>query len=106
MNWPVADTGKAAHVARHQDFRTLCNSLVTCLFARVPVTTLLELYNAAIGVDWNIEQFMMAGTRAWNLKRAINHRLGLTRANDKLPKLLRQPLPDGPLAGKCPILIC
>lgn len=99
---PTPDEGKAALVARHQDYRTLCNSLITCIFARVPATTQLELYNAAIGVDWDIEQFMTAGARIWNLKRVINHRLGLTRRNDRLPKLLLQPLPDGPIAGRVP----
>ncbi|MBI4768965.1 MAG: aldehyde ferredoxin oxidoreductase, partial [Chloroflexi bacterium] len=44
------------------------------------------------------------GERAWNLKRAINHRLGLTRANDTLPKALRQPYPDGGSAGFAPDL--
>ncbi|HLF29024.1 MAG TPA: aldehyde ferredoxin oxidoreductase family protein [Anaerolineae bacterium] len=99
---PVPDAGKAALVAKHQDYRSLSNSLVTCIFARVPVVTQLILYNAAIGVDWDIDQFMAAGARIWNLKRAINHRLGLTRENDRLPQLLRQPLPDGPIAGHVP----
>jgi len=99
---PVPDEGKAALVARHQDYRSLSNSLVMCIFAYVPVTTQLALYNAAVGVDWNIEQFMAAGARIWNLKRVINHRLGLTRENDQLPRLLHEPLPDGPIAGHVP----
>jgi len=99
---PVPDAGKAALVARHQDYRSLSNSLVICIFARTPATTQVALYNAAVGVDWDIEQFMTAGARMWNLKRVINHRLGLTRENDKLPKLLREPVPDGPNAGVVP----
>ncbi|HJW84970.1 MAG TPA: aldehyde ferredoxin oxidoreductase family protein [Anaerolineae bacterium] len=99
---PVPDAGKAVLVARHQNYVSLSDSLVTCLFARVPETTHLALYNAAVGLDWDIEQFMTAGARIWNLKRVINHRLGLTRENDTLPKLLRKPLPDGPNAGHVP----
>ncbi len=99
---PTPDAGKAALVARHQDFRSLSNSLVTCFFARVPHTTNLALYNAAVGIDWDMETFMRAGARIWNLKRVINHRLGLTRANDKLPKLLLELAPDGPNAGQLP----
>jgi aldehyde:ferredoxin oxidoreductase len=102
LNPPVPDAGKAALVARHQDYRSLSNSLVVCVFARVPVTTQLQLYNAAAGLDWDIDRFMQAGARIWNLKRVINHRLGLTRAGDRLPKLLLQPLPDGPAAGQAP----
>ena len=39
------------------------------------------------------------GERAWNLKRLINLRLGLTGANDRLPKPLLQALEDGGAAG-------
>ncbi len=42
---------------------------------------------------------LQAGERGWNLKRAINNRLGLTRANDRLPKALLEPYPDGGAAG-------
>lgn len=45
---------------------------------------------------------MKFGERSWNLKRAINNRLGLTRSNDKLPKALLTPLPDGGSAGFAP----
>jgi aldehyde:ferredoxin oxidoreductase len=45
---------------------------------------------------------MLSGERAWNLKRMINHRLGLTRANDVLPKPFLRPLPDGGSAGLVP----
>ncbi len=99
---PTPDKGKAALVARHQDYRSLSNSLIVCIFARVSASTQLRLFNAAVGVDWDIEQFMTAGARMWNLKRVINHRLGLTRENDKLPGLLREPVPDGPNAGVVP----
>jgi aldehyde:ferredoxin oxidoreductase len=41
----------------------------------------------------------------WNLKRAINNRLGLSRENDKLPKALLEPYPDGGSAGYVPPFI-
>ena len=99
---PTPDAGNAALVARHQDYRALSNSLIVCIFARLPVTSQLILYNAAAGLDGGIREFMQAGERIWNLKRVINHRLGLTRANDRLPRLLLEPLPDGPNAGRLP----
>ena len=40
-----------------------------------------------------------AGERGWNLKRAINNRLGLTRENDRLPKPLLKAYQDGGSAG-------
>jgi aldehyde:ferredoxin oxidoreductase len=82
---------KAANVARHQDWRTVCNALVLCYFANVPPETVVGLINAACGLDWDLDEMMRAGERAWNLKRVINNRLGLTRQNDRLPKGLLEP---------------
>jgi aldehyde:ferredoxin oxidoreductase len=42
---------------------------------------------------------MRSGERAWNLKRAINNRMGLTRENDKLPKTFLEPYNEGGAAG-------
>ena len=98
----LEDGGKAAYVARHQDWRTVCNSLVMCTFASANVDTVVDLLSAATGHDWTLEEMMLAGERAWNLKRAFNIRLGLTRATEKLPKLLLEPLPDGGQAGHVP----
>jgi len=90
---------KAANVARHQDWRTVYNSLVMCIFANVSPQTQVDLINAACGLQWDIEEMMRAGERGWNLKRAINNRLGLTRENDKLPKTLLEPYAEGGSAG-------
>ncbi|MBI3362101.1 MAG: hypothetical protein HY023_13440, partial [Chloroflexi bacterium] len=79
--------GKALSVARHQNWRTVGNALVLCQFANVPPATTRDLLNAATGYDYSLDELMRLGERAWNLKRAINNRLGLTRANDRLPRL-------------------
>jgi aldehyde:ferredoxin oxidoreductase len=97
-----AGAEKAANVARHQDWRTVFNALVMCFFANVPGETVVELINAACGLDWSLEDMLRCGERGWNLKRAINNRLGLRRANDKLPKALLEPLCDGGAAGYVP----
>jgi aldehyde:ferredoxin oxidoreductase len=93
---------KASNVARHQDWRTIFNSLVMCFFANVPPEMVVALINAACGLDWTLADFMRSGERAWNLKRAINNRLGLGRANDKLPKQFLQPYAEGGSAGFIP----
>jgi aldehyde:ferredoxin oxidoreductase len=97
-----ASAGKAQYVARHQWWRTLNNSLVMCVFANVPPPTALELVNAATGFDYSLDEFMRCGERGWALKRAINTRLGLTAANDKLPKALLTPHNEGNAAGVTP----
>jgi aldehyde:ferredoxin oxidoreductase len=94
-----AGAEKSANVARHQNWRTVFNSLTMCMFANIEPEMQVKLVNAACGYEWTLDDMMQAGERAWNLKRAINNRLGLTRANDKLPKALLEPLPDGNSAG-------
>lgn len=85
---------KAANVARHQDWRTLANALVLCIFANVPPETVLELVNSAVGVHWRIKDMLRCGERGWNLKRLLNYRLGLRKENDRLPKALLIPYSD------------
>lgn len=68
----------------------------------MPVQTVLEQVQGATGHDWELEELLRSGERAWNLKRACNNRLGLGRANDKLPRLLLEPLEDGGQAGHVP----
>jgi aldehyde:ferredoxin oxidoreductase len=92
-----AGAEKAGNVARHQDWRTVTNALVMCFFANVAPEAVLDLVNAACGLEWSLSDLLRAGERAWNLKRAINHRLGLTRQNDRLPKALLVPYADDPL---------
>lgn len=99
-----AQAEKSANVARHQDWRTVFNAIVMCIFANVEPEMQVKLINAACGLDWAIEDMMRAGQRAWNLKRAINNRMGLTAANDKLPRALLTPFPDGGSAGFVPDL--
>ena len=94
-----AGVEKAGNVAIHQNWRTVFNAMVMCIFANVPPQVIVDLINAASGFTWSIADMMQCGERGWTIKRAINHRLGLTRANDKLPKSLLEPLPNGGSAG-------
>ena len=85
---------KAATVVIHQNWRTVFNSLVMCIFSNISPEIVVELINAACGYQWTITEMLIAGERGWNLKRAINHRLGLSGENDRLPKPLLQPYAD------------
>ena len=99
-----AQAEKAANVARHQDWRTVFNSIVMCIFANTDPALQVRLINAACGLEWTIEDMMRCGERGWNIKRAINHRMGLSRSNDTLPKALLEPFPDGGSAGFVPAI--
>lgn len=85
---------KSANIARHQDWRTVFNSLVLCFFANIPPENVVALVNAACGLDWTLRELMLAGERGWNLKRVINNRLGLTSKNDRLPSVFLKPFED------------
>jgi aldehyde:ferredoxin oxidoreductase len=93
---PRAGAEKAINVVIHQNWRTVFNSLVMCIFANVEPEVVADLINNSTGTDMSVFEMMKIGERGWNLKRVINHRLGLTRENDKLPKGLLEPYEDDP----------
>jgi aldehyde:ferredoxin oxidoreductase len=93
---------KVANIARHQDWRTLCNNLVLCNFSNVEPATVLELINRATGFQYALDELILLGERCWNLKRIINHSLGITAENDRLPPPLLEPLLEGGTEGYVP----
>jgi aldehyde:ferredoxin oxidoreductase len=93
---------KSVDIARHQNWRTLYNSLIMCLFGNIDPDSVLNLVNLVSDRNLSLEDLISTGERGWNIKRMINHRLGLTKANDRLPKPLLQPLSDGGSAGFIP----
>jgi len=93
---------KAQITARQQDWRTLYNAMIMCVFANPPASVTGGMLRAATGWDLALEDLLPLGERAFNLKRAINVRLGLTAADDRLPKLLLQPLRGGGTEGRIP----
>jgi aldehyde:ferredoxin oxidoreductase len=93
---PRAGAEKVINVVRHQDWRTLFNSLVMCLFANLPPEMVLDLINYAVDLDYSLEDMMRTGERGWTIKRVINNHLGLIRRNDVLPKAFLVPYEDEP----------
>jgi aldehyde:ferredoxin oxidoreductase len=99
-----AGAEKAGNVAFHQNWRSACDSLVMCLFGNIAPEMIVGLVNAACGYVTSVDDLLLCGERGWTIKRAINIRMGLTRANDRLPKALLEPLVDGPVTGYVPPL--
>jgi aldehyde:ferredoxin oxidoreductase len=94
-----AGAEKSRNVARHQDWRTIFNSIVMCNFANVPPETVLELVNSVTGFDYSIDELLQVGERGWNIKRMANIRMGMKKDDDTLPELLLKPLNEGGAAG-------
>ena len=93
---------KARMTALRQDWRAVTNALIQCHLVNQPLEHVLEMLNAATGWEFDADELGKCGERIFNLKRLINHRLGLTASNDQLPKLLLQPLEDGGTMGVVP----
>ncbi|MCP4539530.1 MAG: aldehyde ferredoxin oxidoreductase family protein [Chloroflexi bacterium] len=103
-----SNEGAGRHTIAFQDYLSFYNPLGLCKFiAKVGPSpdTLAQMLNAATGWDLSGEELMRIGERVFNLKRIINNRLGITRADDTLPKrLLTHPRPSGQAEGKLPDL--
>jgi len=88
--------------ARQQAWRNLYNAIDLCQFQNPGVERLLAALNATTGWGLKAGDLMTLGKRIVTLKRILNLRLGLTRADDRLPDLLMKPLDDGGAAGTVP----
>ncbi len=95
---------QAAQAARVMDFRSFTNSAIMCHFEDPQVDNLLGLLRAVAGIDADTAWIARTGERITNLKRALNNRLGATRADDTLPKLVRQALRNSNTEGVTPAL--
>ena len=94
------DKGRIA--ARNQAWRNLYNALTICQFHDIGVERMLAAVNSATGWNLEAEDLMTLGKRSVTLKRMLNLRRGLTRANERLPDLLMKPLKDGGTEGTVP----
>jgi aldehyde:ferredoxin oxidoreductase len=98
-----ASAGKALSIARHQDWRTVNNALVMCYFPNPPAREMCEMLAAATGYDVTLENVLTYGERIWNLKRALNLKLGYNaRRAEQLPELVLRPLTEGGTEGHVP----
>lgn len=93
---------KGRIAARHQAWRSLYNALILCQFQNPGVERLLAALNAVTGWDVGADDLLPLGKRIVTLKRLLNMRIGLTRADDRLPELLLRPLKDGGTEGRVP----
>jgi aldehyde:ferredoxin oxidoreductase len=93
--------GKATIVARVQDWRSLYGSIIMCVFVNPTAPILAQLLSTATGWSSDLVWWQRTGERIFNLKRALNNRLGVRRGNDRLPQSLLIPLANG-TGGRTP----
>ncbi|WP_236035371.1 aldehyde ferredoxin oxidoreductase C-terminal domain-containing protein [Haloarcula rubra] len=88
----------AAAVVREQDQRSVLWCLVVDDFVGDVFDDLGAEWVDAVGLDVEGD-LRTVGERVWNLTRLFNVREGVSRADDELPAVLRDPLESGPNAG-------
>lgn len=94
--------GKAEPAAKFQNFKDTFDSLLLCKFAPLSATQVSEILTSVTGWDYTPADIGTAGERSLNLKRAINNKLGVTREDDKLPRVCIEALKEGSTADKSP----
>jgi aldehyde:ferredoxin oxidoreductase len=91
---------KAEPVIAQQNWHDVLDALIMCKFAIMAPASVLAMLQMVTGWDYKLPDLIRAGERAYNLKRLINARYGMTAKDDVLPKrLLAEPLPDGGCKG-------
>jgi aldehyde:ferredoxin oxidoreductase len=66
------------------------------------ITDLAKALKVTTGFDYDLDEIMECGSRIWMLLRGINNLMGVTAADDRMPKRILTPLPDGGAAGSVP----
>ncbi len=83
----------------------MMDALGLCVFGYaprgvIPLDVMVQSLNAVTGWDASIDELMIAAERGSMLARAFNSREGFSMKDDRLPKRLFNPKPDGPGSGK------
>jgi aldehyde:ferredoxin oxidoreductase len=96
--------GKGKMVFISENIGQMANAVCICHFVHwaMGLDGLLNGFNAVTGYAFNMEDFMLAGQRAWILKRALNNIMGISSEDDRLPQKILTPLNDGAAAGSVP----
>ena len=100
---PLVTEGKAAILKTFQDLTAVVDSIGICLFTTfgIGLPEIANMLRTCTGWDFTDEELLAAGDRIWNLEKIYNMGQGFTKKDDTLPpRLLREPLPEGPAKGK------
>ena len=98
----ISSEGKAEGAAKYQSLKDLYDALTLCKFTSLTVTQICQMLSAITGWEVTPEELLEAGDRSVNIKRAISNKLGLTRKDDRLPKICLEVLNEGSTAGTLP----
>jgi len=104
---PFEMTDKIEATKFHQDFHAAFTAMGHCAFTIggvIPFTIVSEAFTAVTGRKTDHWGLLTCGERIWNLKRALNTKMGLAQEDDTLPQRFLEPLNEGAAAGRAPPL--
>lgn len=98
-SWPYRAKGKAAQTVASQKKGVIANSAVICEYAwnaaGGSLAEMAEALRALTGFNYTVEELAKVGDRIWYIKRAIGNLCGATREDDRLPRRILEPHPEG-----------
>jgi len=98
--------GAALIVKNGQDLGSIYNAMTICYMVVETLNgeTITGMLNSTTGFDYTFNEIKECGERIWHMKRGLSNLMGITAADDKLPKRLLTPNTDGGAAGSAPNL--
>jgi len=98
-SWPYKAKGKAAQTVASQKKGSLMNSAIICTIAWASeggtMQNMVEMINPVTGFAYSVDELARVGDRIWLIKRALDNLCGVTREDDRLPKRITEPHPEG-----------
>jgi aldehyde:ferredoxin oxidoreductase len=94
--------GKAEVSAIVQNYNEVFDALLLCKFTPLSATQISEMLSNITGWDYTPADLNTSGERSINIKRAISNKLGVSREDDRMPRICIQPLKEGSTEGKSP----
>jgi aldehyde:ferredoxin oxidoreductase len=88
-------------IKNSQDLGQIINAGVFC-YMLGPVMNagdVTELLAYSSGFDYTFSELVECGERIWHMKRGVSNLMGITAADDKLPKRILTPTTEGAAAG-------
>ena len=116
FNWPEFELvpgipakeskGMGAVVKQSQDLGQICNSGILCYMIMIVINAedLVDLMRSSSGFDYDLEELRECAERIWMMKRGISNLMGITAADDRLPRQILTPPTEGGAVGSAPDL--
>ena len=97
----------AGEIVKHaQDLGQIYNAAPMCYMIVLAINgeDVTEMLSAASGFDYTFKEIEECAERIWITKRGLDNLMGVTAADDRLPRQILTPNKDGGAAGQAPNL--